>query len=144
MTTIDFIAVAGLVLSITSLAVAVFALKETKKTNRIALLESRMRVYDAFHILAFEAIGGNPLSEETVEGFKSYASDASKLLPAKLADSIASFYSDCEQVVWLRTLKPPVDREYIDRTKVAAERIRRTALPLDYSFLSFIKPATDA
>ncbi len=141
----DAIAAAALIASLLSVAISVRALRETRKANQIALVEHRAAIYDKLHELVLDALTkGIYISKENVAGFSSQLVQVEKYLPKILAAEIATFYQDCECVVWGRSLTPPVDEEYTAKINAAAVRIHRSGLELDKKLLALIQAATDA
>jgi|GEM_PF-3840250 len=140
----DTIAAAALIASLLSVAISIRALRETRKTNRIALVDRRASLYDKFHVLVLDALTkGIYLQEEVVAGFNSQLVEVEKYLPKLITAEIASFHEDCKCVVWGRSLMQTVDEEYTAKVNAAAIRIHRTGLELDKKFLDLIRAATD-
>jgi len=145
MTTFDPIALFALFVAVASAVVSVFAFRESRRANRIALVARQAPIFDAFRTLAHQAlIQGPGLQEEVVAAFASHLSGVEKFLPAQLAVDIAAFHQDCERVVWVRTLMQPVDPAYLEQASAAGRRVHQTALGLEQRFLSLIREATDA
>jgi len=139
----DTISVAALITSLLSLVISIRALRETRKSNRIALLERRASIYDVFHQLVLDALTqGVHLEEETVAKFSSQLVEVEKFLPQPLASEVALFHQDCECVVWGRSLTRSIAEEHASKVNAAAVRINRTGLELDQKFLALIREAT--
>jgi hypothetical protein len=145
MTTSDWIASLALLAAIASAAIALYALRETRRSNQVALLARREVIYDAFKVLASEALGqGSSLKAETVQRFEVHADSASKYLPREIADEVSSFYEDCGTIVWVRTLTSPVDETYLERASRAAASVHFNALRIQNRLLALIHRATAA
>ena len=126
-------------------AIALLALREARKNNRIALLAHRVAIYEGFRKLGLDALCQGPsLEEDSVQRFSEHATAASVYLPRDLAGEVSQFYEDCERVVWVRTLKKPVDEECVQRGAAAYERVRRSALAIEEKLLKLVREATDA
>ncbi len=145
MSTSDWIAICALTVAAVSAAISLYALRETRRANRLALLDRRVAIYEAFKCLAAEAICQDEmLSSEQLHAFEPHAKAAVLYLPTQLAAEIAAFYEDCGTVVWARGLRQPADGEYVLKSKRAAERIHQNALGIQDRLLALVRHATAA
>lgn len=145
MSTSDWIALLALVAAIASVAIAVYALRETRRSNQVALLSRRETIYDAFKVLATEALcRGASLNAESVRAFEVHADSAAKYLPREIAEEVSEFYQDCETIVWVQTLTAPVDETYLARASRAAASVHASALRIQDRLLALIHRATAA
>src|SRR3990167_6530335 len=106
----DWIAIASLVVALIALSIAFLALRETRRTNRIALLQHHSSIYDAFSELAIAALcEGHKITENSVSKFSSHALDAQKYLPERLRDDVSQFYDDCQCLLFMQSLQHEPD-----------------------------------
>lgn len=145
MSTSDWIPSLALVTAIGSAVIAVYALRETRRATEVALLARRETIYDAFRVLATEALcQGESLKAEQVHSFESHADSANKYLPRDMAEEVDTFFANCQTLVWVRTLTEPVDETYVLRAKRAAEEVHDNALRIQEKLLALIHRATAA
>lgn len=145
MSTTNWIAVCALAVAGLSAAISIYALRETRRANRLVLLDRRVAIYDAFKCLAIAALcEGEMLSAEELHAFEPHAKAAELHLPSQLAAEVAAFYEDCGTVVWARDLCQPADYEYVLKSKRAAERIHQNALGIQNRLLALVRRATAA
>jgi hypothetical protein len=145
MTISDWIASLALIAAIISAAIALYALREAKRSNQVALLSRREIIYDAFKVLVTEALcQGASLKPETVQEFEVHADSASKYLPREIAEEVSTFYEDCETIAWVRTLTAPVDETYLARASRAGASVHANALRIQNRLLALIRRATAA
>jgi len=144
METSDYIAGLALLVAVMSGVISLRSLRESKRSNQIALLAHRSAVYDAFRAFSREARdAGQALAREVLIDFEQHAEAAKKYLPGDLGHEVYSYFEDCQFVVELAPRMGEADDFVKDRWHDSLQRVRHDAFAIESRILNVIRSAAD-